>query len=182
MLKKVIYGVVVCVLALSVLFLCLPGEEEHKISVSATVEEIEISEGSADDPIISDDEQEISNFMRISGLSKEETMDIVNNPEKYLYIVYWVNIENKGDTKFLIKSPPNDVLEKNDAWVLSEVDGYQEILPNTTAKTNVFLVAKNTAENKKFNSSVPLTVEYSEKIIFKEIHNSIIVWTQDEKK
>ena len=87
MLKKVIYGVVVSVLALSVLFLCLPGEEEHKISVSATVKEIEISEGSADDPIISDDKQDISNFMRFSGLSKKETMDIVNNPEEYLYIV-----------------------------------------------------------------------------------------------
>lgn len=93
-----------------------------------------------------------------------------------------VKVENKVDVKLLLKKPPNDTLEKNDAWVLSEVDGYQEILPNTTAKTNVFLVAKNTAENKNFNSSVPLTVEYSEKIIFRKIHNSIIVWTQGEKE
>ncbi len=182
MLKKVIYGVVVCVLALSVLFLCLPGEEEHKISVSATVESVRISERSADHPIMTNEEDNIENFMAVSGLSREEVVDIINNPDKYMYIVCLVKVENKGDAKILLKEPSNDMFKKNDVWLLNEIDGYREIQPNTTVKTNVFLVAKNTAENKKFNSSVPLTVEYSEKIIFKEIHNSIIVWTQDEKK
>ena len=93
-----------------------------------------------------------------------------------------VKVENKGDVKLLLKEHSKDMFEKNNVWLLNEIGGYQEIPPNTTVKTNVSLVAKNTAENKNFNSSVPLTVEYSEKIIFRKIHNSIIVRTQVEKK
>lgn len=181
MLKNVICCFLVCVVILSVVYFCCTGEVEHNLFVSATVEEIEISEGSADDPIISDDEQEISNFMRISGLSKEETVDIVNNPEEYLYIVYWVNIENKGDTELLLKAPSNNMFDKKDAWLLNQIDGYKEILPNKAVKTAAFLVAKNTAENKNFSASLPMTVEYNEKIVFKKVRNSIIVWTQEDQ-
>ena len=98
-----------------------------------------------------------------------------------MYIFCLVKVENKGDAKILLKEPSNDMFKKNDVWLLNEIDGYREIQPNTTVKTNVFLVAKNTAENKNFSASLPMTVEYNEKIVFKKVRNSIIVWTQEEQ-
>ncbi len=181
MLKKVVHIFLICVLTLSVsivLFLVEPRIVEHKLSATAIVESVDIREGSCDEQIIPNEEKHIKNFMRVSGLSKLKTMDIVNNPEKYLYILCTVKIENKGDTELLLIEPSIDMFKDNDIWLLSEIEGYQKISPKTIARTNVFLVAKNTDDNKNFRMPIPITMEYSEQIDFKQIKNTLIVFTE----
>lgn len=178
MLKNVICIFLVCLLILSVIYLCNLGTVEHYIFASATVENVSIREGSVENPIIPNEENHIENFMKVSGLSEEDTMDIINNPENYLYIVCLVKIENKGDVKLLLKEPSVNMFEEHDIWLLNEIEGYQELAPNAAEKTSIFLVAKNTTDNKNFSTSIPMTVEYNEKIAFKKIRNSIIVWTK----
>lgn len=181
MLKKIIFCLLAGALVILAVCLCLPETIKHTFSVKATVENVSVYKGDANNPIIPNEEKHIENFMRVSGLSKSSAMDIVNNPEKYLYIVCSVNIENKGDVKLLLKEPAKDVFNEEDIWLLSEIEGYQELLPNTTEKADIYLVAKNTAENQRFNSSIPITVEYNDKILFKEIKNSATVWAQESK-
>lgn len=182
MLKTVMCCFITCVLTLlasTVLLFAETGTKEHKLSVIATIEDVDIREGSWNNEIIPNEEKHIQNFMRNSGLSKSKTMDIVDNPEKYLSILCTVKIENKSDIELLLVEPSIDMFESDEIWLLSEIEGYQNIPPNTNVRTNVFLVAKNTHNNKNFRDPIPITMEYSEQILTKQIKNTIVVFTRN---
>ena len=72
MLKNVICCFLACVMILSVVHFCCTGKVEHNLFVSATVESVRISERSADHPLLPNKEDNIENFMEVSGLSREE--------------------------------------------------------------------------------------------------------------
>ncbi len=165
-------------LVLMVIFVFSFDQTERIFSIDTTIEEVSIRKGDKDNPIIPNEDDHIDNFMRASGMSESEVMDIINNPENYLYIDCLVKVENKGNVEVLLKGPAVEMMKKDGVWLLNEIEGYQEVLPNTDTRTGVFLVAKNTPENNNFKASIPMRLEYTEKLLFMQVRNTIVSWTK----
>lgn len=130
---------------------------DGNISVNVTVKEKEVFEGSADEPVLTEDYEAL--FIECSGASLETVERIKNNPEDYILVSYYLELQNDGDVGFVFV----DIGRPIDDGVWSHIGAdscYWSVEPHNTYGIHVCFVAENTEENKTKDFTFPVKLQY----------------------
>lgn len=130
---------------------------DGNISVNVTVKKKEVFEGSVNEPIITEDYEAL--FLKCSGVSPEFLEKIKNNPEDYILVSYYLELQNDGEVPFVFV----DVGRPIDNGVWSHVGAdccYWNVEPHKSYGVHVCFVAENIDENKTKDFHFPLKFQY----------------------
>lgn len=130
---------------------------DGNISVNVTVKKKDVFEGSDDEPIVTEDYEAL--FMKCSGASLETVGKIKNNPEDYILVSYYLELQNDGEQEFVFV----DIGRPVDDGVWSHIGAdscYWSMEPHKTYGIHVCFVAENTEENKTKDFTFPVILQY----------------------
>lgn len=130
---------------------------DGNISLNVTVKKKDVFEGSADEPIVTEDYEAL--FIECSGASFDTVEKIKNNPEDYILVSYYLELQNNGDVEFVFVDVGRPV--DNGVWSHIGADCcYWSVEPHNTYGIHVCFVAENTEENKTKDFTFPVKLQY----------------------